>query len=80
MTKVNLTDFRSHASGMFTRVEHGETIVVLRHGCPIAEVSPVKIAQNESAHSWKKKALRLSTKGKSLSSAILEEREHENIF
>lgn len=80
MTKVNLTDFRSHASGMFTRVEHGETLVVLRHGRPIAEVSPVKIAQNETAPSWKKQALRLSTKGKSLSSAILEEREHENIF
>jgi len=30
MTTVTLTDFRSHASGMLTRVEHGETLVVLR--------------------------------------------------
>ena len=29
MTTVTLTDFRSHASGMLTRVENGETLVVI---------------------------------------------------
>ena len=79
MTTVTLTDFRSHASGMLTRVEQGETIVVLRHGRPVAEVSPVT-KENNALPSWKSKALRISTKGKSLSAAILEERTHENIF
>jgi len=78
MTTVTLTDFRSHASGMLTRVEHGETLVVLRHGRPIAEVSPV-IKQDDALPSWKKHALRLSTKGAGLSSAILEERAHEEL-
>ena len=41
MTTITLIDFRSHASGMFTKVENGETLVVLRHGRPIAEVSPI---------------------------------------
>ncbi len=78
MTTVTLTDFRSHASGMLTRVEHGETLVVLRHGHPIAEVSPVTTL-NDTQPSWKKKALRLSAKGEGLSSAILEERKSENL-
>jgi prevent-host-death family protein len=78
MTTVTLTDFRSHASGMLTRVEHGETLVVLRHGRPIAEVSPVT-KQSDATPSWKSKALRLSAKGTGLASAILEERAREDV-
>lgn len=78
MTTITLTDFRSHASSMLTKVENGETFVVLRHGHPIAEVSPITEKVN-TIPSWKKPALRLATKGKGLSSAILEERTHENI-
>ena len=73
MTAVTLTEFRSHASGMLTRVENGETLVVLRHGRPIAEVSPVAREGNRQP-SWKQPALRLTAKGATLSSAILEER------
>lgn len=73
MTTVTLTEFRSHASGMLTRVERGETLVVLRHGRPIAEVSPVT-PQDDSQLSWKRPALRLTAKGAALSSAILEDR------
>lgn len=73
MTTVNLTEFRSHASGMLTRVENGETLVVLRHGHPIAEISPIA-RQNDAKPSWKKPALRLTAKGAALSSALMEER------
>ena len=78
MRTVTSTEFRSHASGMLTEVEHGETIVVLRHGRPIAEVSPVE-RQKRSQPSWKRPALRLSTKGAALSSAILEDRQREGV-
>jgi antitoxin (DNA-binding transcriptional repressor) of toxin-antitoxin stability system len=78
MTTVTLTEFRSHASGMLSRVEHGETFVVLRHGQPIAEVSPV-CAVAGGALSWKKSGLRLVAKGASLSSAILAERTDEGV-
>lgn len=78
MTTVTLTEFRSHASGMLSRVEHGETLVVLRHGRPIAEVSPVA-SQKMEQPSWKKPALRLSAKGASLSATILAERDHESV-
>lgn len=79
MTHVTLTEFRSHASGMLSRVEQGETLVVLRHGKPIAAVSPVRAPQ-ESVPSWKRPALRLTTKGASLSAAILDERDHEGVL
>ena len=78
MTTVTLTEFRSHASGMLSRVEQGESLLVLRHGRPIAEVSPV-VSQNKEQSSWKRPALRLSTKGMSLSAAILAERDHESV-
>ena len=78
MKTVTLTEFRSHASGMLTQVEHGETLLVIRHGEPIAEVSPVA-DKRTSQPSWKRPALRLSTKGSGLSSAILEERKREGI-
>ena len=78
MTTVTLTEFRSHASGMLTRVENGETLVVLRHGRPIAEVSPIE-SRDDATPSWKRPALRLTTKGAGLSSAILQERARESV-
>lgn len=78
MTTVTLTEFRSHASGMLSRVEQGETLIVLRHGRPIAEVSPV-LDPAESQASWKKPALRLTTKGAGLSVAVLEDRMNESV-
>jgi prevent-host-death family protein len=78
MRTVTFTEFRSQASGMLDRVERGETLVVLRHGRPIAEVSPV--ATRAEVPSWKKPALRLVAKGAALSRAILAERDDENLF
>jgi prevent-host-death family protein len=77
MSTVTLTEFRSQASGMLDRVERGETLVVLRHGRPIAEVSPV--AARAEVPSWKKPALRLVAKGAALSRAILAERDDESL-
>ena len=78
MKNVSLTEFRSHASGMLTVVENGETIVVMRHGRPIARVSPVE-ALGRAPASWKRPARRLTCKGAELASAILEEREREGV-
>ena len=78
MKTVTLTEFRSHASGMLTQVEQGETFLVLRHGRPIAEICPVD-HRTHLQPSWKRPALRLSTKGRGLSRAILDERKRENV-
>ena len=63
---------------LLTEVENGETIVVMRHGRPIARVSPVKPA-GQPSRSWKRPTRRLTRKGAELASAILEERERESV-
>ena len=74
MKTITFTDFRKKASGFITEVEHGETLVLLRRGKPVAEIVPF----SDRAHSipaWKQPPFRLRTRGSDLSSAILEERE-----
>ena len=75
MKTINFTEFRSRASDLMSEVEGGETILVLRHGRPIAEVSPVVGA----APSWKQPALRLASRGGGLASAIIGERADEAV-
>lgn len=75
MKTVSFTEFRNNASGMMTAVENGEILLVIRHGRPIAEISPVAARQP----SWKRPALRLSTAGAGLAAAIVDEREHETL-
>lgn len=79
MKTVSFTDFRKNASGLLSEVEEGATLLVIRHGKPIAEISPVA-SQRGDVPSWKRPALRLTTKGASLSAAILQEREREDIL
>jgi prevent-host-death family protein len=74
MKTVSFTQFRSHASGLLSAVEKGEVVIVLRHGRPIAEVTPVTGPPEERVLSWKQPGLRLQRKGAVVSRAILEER------
>ena len=79
MKTITFTELRKHASGLLSDVEKGETYVVLRHGKPIAEISPAS-TEHSPEPSWKRPGLRLTAKGASLSSAILEERRREDVF
>jgi antitoxin (DNA-binding transcriptional repressor) of toxin-antitoxin stability system len=74
MKTITFTDFRKRASGFITEVEHGETLILLRRGKPVAEIAPFSDGV-QSLPSWKQPGIRLRTKGSDLSSAILEERE-----
>jgi len=73
MKTIAFTDFRKKASGFITEVEHGETIVLLRRGKPVAEVIP--FCDKFRTPSWKQPGIRLRIPGNDLSSAIIEERE-----
>ena len=74
MKTITCTDFRKQSSNFITEVEHGETLVLLRRGKPVAEVVPFS-GDIRRPPSWKKTGIRLQVKGSDLSSAILEERE-----
>lgn len=76
MRTVNFTEFRNNASLLLSAVEKGEVVVVMRHGKAIAKIIPAEM-EDETQPMWKKPGLRLVTKGKTLSSAIISEREQE---
>jgi antitoxin (DNA-binding transcriptional repressor) of toxin-antitoxin stability system len=78
MKTVTFTEFREHASQLFSEVEEGSSLLVLRHGKPIAEISPPSLQRGENP-SWKQPGLRLAVKGAGLSAAILQERRHEDV-
>ncbi len=79
MKTVTFTEFRKNASGLFSDVEKGQVVLVLRHGRPIAQVTPVVSGEVQTL-SWKKPGLKLTSKCAGLSSAILEERKVANLF
>ena len=74
MKSVAFTDFRKKASDLLTEVEHGETLILLRRGKPVAEVVPFS-DKAQRTPAWQLSGIRLRIQGSDLSSAILEERE-----
>ena len=57
MLTANFTEFRKHAKAYLDKVERGETIRILRHGKPIADVIPA--TKKPRVPSWKKPGLQL---------------------
>jgi prevent-host-death family protein len=70
---VTFTEFRRQASELVTEVEHGQTLIVIRHGRPVVEISPYT-GETLRTPAWKQPGLRLKVPGSELSAAILEER------
>ena len=77
MHSLPLSEFRANVSAMLDLVEQGETVRILRHGKPVAELVPVvdKTAEPDHVPSWKRpfEPVVLSA-GASLSQAVLDER------
>ena len=74
MKTITVAAFRKNASAFIAEVEHGETIVLLRRGKPIAEVIPFSEKSHKSP-SWKQTGIPLEIQGSDLASVILGERE-----
>ena len=55
MLSVPLSEFRANASAMIALVEQGETVRILRHGKPVAELVPTKAVPTDAVPSWKRK-------------------------
>ena len=78
MHTIPLSEFRANASAMIDLVEQGETVRILRHGKPVAELVPLKADAAEKMPSWKRliEPLRVvRPDGKTGSQLIIEERE-----
>ena len=76
MHTVPLSEFRANASAMLDLVEQGETVRILRHGKPVAELVPCKSGElPEKLPSWKRPFDPVVLpEGVSLSQAVLDER------
>jgi prevent-host-death family protein len=72
MKSLSFTEFRKRASEIFTLVEKGEMVRVVRHGKTVAKIIPAET--EDKTPSWKRHGLRLTRPGASLSKAILQER------
>ena len=80
MHTLPLSEFRANASAMLDRVEQGETVRIMRHGKPVADLVPVRPDATEPARvpSWKRpiEPLRIvRPDGKTGAQLIIEERE-----
>jgi len=76
MKTVTFTEFRKGASALLTEVERGASLIIIRHGKPIAELVPYS-GTTATAPAWKQSGLRLQTSGASLAAAILAERDED---
>ena len=75
MHTVPLSEFRANASAMIDLVEQGETVRILRHGKPVAELVPMRPYAVKKMPSWKQPFEPvLLPPGASLSQAVLDER------
>ena len=76
MRTVTFTEFRKESSRLLSEVENGEVLIVLRHGKPVAEISPIP-AEKQGEPAWRRPGLRLCAPGASLSKLILRQRERD---
>lgn len=77
MKTLSLSEFRAHASEMVDLVQQGETVRILRHGKPVAELVPVRGDEAARVPSWKRPFDALPAalpQGKTLAQRIVEER------
>jgi len=78
MHTVSVSEFRAHAAEMLARVQQGDTVRILRHGKPVAELVP-PTPRAACAPRWKQPLehpLEYSRPdGKTMAQLIIEERE-----
>lgn len=54
MKTLSLSEFRAHTSEMVDLVQQGETVRILRHGKPVADLVPVAVDAPGRVPSWKR--------------------------
>ena len=78
MHTLPLSEFRAQASAMIDLVERGETVRILRHGKPVAELVPVRAEEPGKLPHWKlpiKPLVYLRQPEKTGAQVIIDERE-----
>jgi prevent-host-death family protein len=50
MRSIGSYQLKTHLSEILNAVEHGQTVIVTRHGKPIARIMPNETAEQEQTH------------------------------
>ncbi len=72
METAKFTELRARARYYFDKIETGETIRVIRHGKPVADIIPFK--GNHKKLYWKEPGVKVNLNGISLSKEIISDR------
>ena len=78
MHTLPLSEFRANVAAMIDLVEHGDTVRILRHGKPVADLVPTQPQAEQKVPRWKMpiEPLNISRPdGKTGAQLIIEERE-----
>ncbi len=74
MKTLPLSEFRANASATLDLVEQGQSVRIMRHGRPVADLVPVREHDDERQPSWKQPFAPLHLPvGASLSRAVRED-------
>jgi len=75
MEFLQFTEFRNKSKEFMDAVENGQSYVIIRHGKPIANVTPFK---EVSVQPWKRTPKRVTLKGNASTTDILMEMRGED--
>ncbi|MCZ4313233.1 type II toxin-antitoxin system Phd/YefM family antitoxin [Comamonadaceae bacterium G21597-S1] len=54
MITLPLSEFRAHASSTLDLVQQGQTVRIMRHGKPVADLVPVREQAGDDLPNWKR--------------------------
>ncbi len=73
MTTVGAYEAKTHLPELLERVRQGETIVITKHGMPVAELRPVDAGKTRMSPAQAVASLRALRKGRRLDGIIIKE-------
>lgn len=77
MTTVGAFDAKTHFSQLLDKVANGETIIITRHGEPVAQLVPAHAARNLQSLEALVDEIKRTRKGRSLGGIKIKELIHE---
>ena len=81
MQELPLSEFRANAASVLDRVQQGQTVRILRHGKPVADLVPVRANEADRLPNWKQAFAPVQlAPGVSLSQAVLDRREDGGVM
>lgn len=71
MNKIGAFEAKTHFSQLLKQVEHGDTIVITRHGTPVAVIKPIHDdAEQHDQHTRAKAAIKQMRQGVTLGAKL----------